>query len=118
MAAVVYVVVAGLVIIAILRGRRRARRAGEPDPARSDDRFIWIGGVIVAGRHPRRARRRDRDDHAATCAAASAGELHIDVVGKRWWWEVRYPDAGVRTANEIHVPVGRPIDIDARRPTT
>jgi len=33
-------------------------------------------------------------------------ELTIEVVGWQWWWEVRYPDQGVLTANEIHIPVG------------
>jgi cytochrome c oxidase subunit 2 len=30
------------------------------------------------------------------------------VVGHQWWWEVRYP-SGVVTANELHVPAGRPL---------
>ncbi len=30
------------------------------------------------------------------------------VVGHQWWWEARYP-SGVVTANEIHVPVGKPL---------
>ena len=40
--------------------------------------------------------------------------LRIDVTGHQWWWEVEYPDNAVpqnivTTANEIHVPVGRPV---------
>jgi cytochrome c oxidase subunit 2 len=39
--------------------------------------------------------------------------LRIDVVGHQWWWEVKYddpiPQNVVNTANEIHVPVGRPV---------
>ena len=35
--------------------------------------------------------------------------LVVEVVGHQWWWEVRYPDEGVITANEIHIPVGRPV---------
>jgi cytochrome c oxidase subunit 2 len=39
--------------------------------------------------------------------------LRIDVTGNQWWWDVQYenPVAGLRvtTANEIHIPVGRPI---------
>ena len=31
----------------------------------------------------------------------------IEAVGHQWWWEFRYPDLGIVTANEIHVPVGR-----------
>ncbi len=29
---------------------------------------------------------------------------HVTVVGHQWWWEVQYPDYGIKTANEIHVP--------------
>jgi cytochrome c oxidase subunit II len=39
--------------------------------------------------------------------------LEIEITGHQWWWEVRYPSASpdeeVTTANEIHVPVGRPV---------
>ena len=39
--------------------------------------------------------------------------LEIEIVGHQWWWEVRYPaipeSDTVTTANEIHVPVGRPV---------
>ncbi len=31
--------------------------------------------------------------------------VKIRLVGHQWWWEVHYPDLGVITANEIHVPV-------------
>lgn len=39
--------------------------------------------------------------------------LIIEVVGEQFWWRVRYPESAGRppvvTANEIHVPTGRPI---------
>jgi len=31
--------------------------------------------------------------------------LKIRLVGHQWWWEIEYPDLGIITANEIHVPV-------------
>lgn len=31
--------------------------------------------------------------------------LTIRLVGHQWWWEIHYPELGVITANEIHVPV-------------
>lgn len=34
--------------------------------------------------------------------------LHVRVIGHQWWWEFRYPEQGVVTANELHVPLGRP----------
>jgi cytochrome c oxidase subunit II len=43
-----------------------------------------------------------------------AEALVIDVIGHQWWWEFRYPLADgdtVITANEFHVPVGRPVHL-------
>jgi hypothetical protein len=34
---------------------------------------------------------------------APADALQVTVVGHEWWWEVRYPDLGIVTANELHV---------------
>ncbi len=31
----------------------------------------------------------------------------IVVVGHQWWWEIAYPQAGVVTANVLHLPAGR-----------
>lgn len=36
----------------------------------------------------------------------------VRVVGHMWWWEVRYPDLGIVTANEIHIPAGQPIRLE------
>jgi cytochrome c oxidase subunit 2 len=35
----------------------------------------------------------------------------VEVTGHQWWWEVRYPDLGIFTANELHVPVGETVDV-------
>jgi cytochrome c oxidase subunit 2 len=39
--------------------------------------------------------------------------LVVSVTGHQWWWEIEYDDSlpqrRVRTANELHVPVGRPV---------
>jgi cytochrome c oxidase subunit II len=40
--------------------------------------------------------------------------LHLHVTGHMWWWEVRYrgPDGEwIATANEIGIPVGRPVTV-------
>ena len=34
-------------------------------------------------------------------------EPDLMVIAHQWWWEVRYPQTSVVTANEIHIPVGR-----------
>jgi len=40
------------------------------------------------------------------------GALRIEVTGHQWWWEFRYPDLGIVTANEIHLQVGRAVVFD------
>jgi cytochrome c oxidase subunit II len=107
LAAAVYVVVAGFILVAAFRGR--GTEGGRPSRIR-DSAFIWVGGIIVPavillvlG--------------AATVQASNnlrkpeQDPLKIEVVGKRWWWSVTYPDQGFATANEVHVPVGRPIEL-------
>ena len=37
------------------------------------------------------------------------GSLVINVTGHQWWWEFEYPEFGIVTANEIHIPVGRTV---------
>lgn len=39
------------------------------------------------------------------------GAMVIEVIGHQWWWEVRYPDLGVVTANEVHFPAGEPVEL-------
>lgn len=45
-----------------------------------------------------------------TQAPAPAGALEIQVYGHQWWWEFRYPQYNVVTANEIYLPKGRTVD--------
>lgn len=41
--------------------------------------------------------------------------LTVQVTGTQWWWQIEYvtadPSQRVTTANEIHIPVGRPVQI-------
>jgi len=47
-----------------------------------------------------------------------ARALTIEIVGHQWWWEAQYVDSNpsklVATANEIHVPVGEPVQLKLR----
>jgi len=35
--------------------------------------------------------------------------LIVDVIGHQWWWEFQYPEYGIETANEMHIPIGRTV---------
>ena len=109
--AVVFVVV----VVVLVLGLFRRGRVGEPQADRQrPDRFgRWfvVGGVvaplviliIVFGATVNAMR------FVPTTAPPEA--LVIEVVGHQFWWEVRYPDAGITTTNELHIPVGRRINL-------
>jgi cytochrome c oxidase subunit 2 len=38
------------------------------------------------------------------------GTVNVTAIGHQFWWEFRYPDLGIVTANELHVPVSDPAE--------
>ena len=45
-----------------------------------------------------------------TQAKAQADALQVEVIGHQWWWEFRYPQYKITTANELYLPVGRTVN--------
>lgn len=43
----------------------------------------------------------------------TGNEMRVKIIGEMWWWRVHYQDADgretLRDANELHIPVGRPV---------
>ena len=108
---VVYVVVVALLLFGVLR----PGPAAVHEPARM--RLVALGGVLTAltlvvllvisihGGHQLNPMPGAQDP--------AKDPLIVRVIGRQWWWELRYPgqapDQEVVTANELHVPVGRPV---------
>jgi cytochrome c oxidase subunit 2 len=42
---------------------------------------------------------------------ATGDVVQIEVIGHQWWWEFRYPDLGIVTANEMNFPVGKTVNL-------
>jgi cytochrome c oxidase subunit 2 len=42
---------------------------------------------------------------------APARSLQVEVVGHQWWWEFRYPEFGIVTASDLHLPLGRTVNL-------
>ncbi len=49
-----------------------------------------------------------------TQAKAVPGALQVQVIGHQWWWEFRYPQYGITTANELYLPIGRTVNFELR----
>jgi len=45
---------------------------------------------------------------------ADPDALVVEVTGRQWWWEFTYPELGITTANEMHIPLGRTVDLRLR----
>ena len=46
-----------------------------------------------------------REIHVIQDAPMPAAAVEVTVIGHQFWWEYRYPQFGIVTANELHIPV-------------
>ena len=106
---VVVAVVVGFIAVAVRRRRRepgpvdrRAVRWGEP--------FIAVAGLGVSGAILGGTFVVSLGVLDALSDRPDEPELSIEVVGRNWWWELRYP-GGFVTANEITIPAGEPVEL-------
>lgn len=102
----VFVVVSVLLVAAL--ARRQASGGDAEGTARFSPWFVVAGVAVPASILA--------VVFAATLAAMrplaegpSGDALEVEIVGHRWWYEVRYPDAGVTVRDELRIPVGRPV---------
>ena len=83
--------------------------------ARLSPRLLIVGGGIVFPAVTLFALLVYSLVRAASLHPVDPAALRIEVVGVQWWWRVHYLDAEGRrdfaTANEIRVPVGRPVEL-------
>ena len=109
-ASVVCAVVVLLLLIAVLR-RRSTPATTESKRVKG---LVLVGGFVVPiivlaalfGAVVRTL--------PAVSSTGHAARLTIDVTGRQWFWDVRYPETGAITANEIHIPVGQPVAVRVR----
>ena len=109
----VLAVVAGGIIYSVVRFRRRPDSEGIPEQIEGALwlEFTWtfipaIILVIIGIPTVRLIFNTER------YVEATNADLRVNVVGHQWWWEFEYPDLGIVTANELHIPVGRRVILD------
>jgi cytochrome c oxidase subunit 2 len=109
---------AALIFAAVMALAAYAVFAKRQSAARLSPRMLVVGGGIVFPAVTLFALLVYSLARAASLHPADAQALRIEVVGEQWWWRVHYLDAEGRrdfaTANEIRVPVGRPVELELK----
>lgn len=108
----VFVLFAGLLAFGLLRRRRSDPVVDDAAERRVVTRWIVLGGVVMPLLVIVVVFGATLQGMAATPMSAAAGALRIEVVGHQFWYEIHYPDQGVVTANELHLPVGREVELE------
>ncbi|MGA7410508.1 MAG: cytochrome c oxidase subunit II [Bryobacteraceae bacterium] len=102
----IFLVVAGLLVFIIFKFRRRpGDDAAEPPQVYGSNQIeiawtvipILIVFVLIMVTA--------RVVSAVQNKGFPGDAIHATVIGHQWWWELRYPELGIVTANELHVPV-------------
>jgi len=117
-----YLAVIAFMLLGIVRRRRAGeanvvdqRRHHESDPLMRTGLIGW-GAVIAVGLIGLSIASFIGDRSMANAAAHE--KLSITVTGNQWWWDITYNSADasktLRTANELHLPVGVPVRIILR----
>jgi cytochrome c oxidase subunit 2 len=102
----IFLVVGGLLAFTIVRFRRRKMdESREPAQIYGSNKIeiawtvIPILIVLVLSMATARTILAVQNKHMPPDA------LRVTVIGHQWWWEFRYPNLGIVTANELHVPL-------------
>jgi len=107
-AGVVFVLVEGLILFAMFKFRDRPGRA-EPEQVHGNTR-LEVGWTLLPAlilfviAIPTIKTIFDLSN-------TDEGALQVTVTGHQFWWEYRYEDSGVVTANELVMPTGRPVEL-------
>ena len=116
---VIFLAVMGLTLFALWRAHGRGEE-NELDPVVGRRFVIWggiglpilvlLGFLVVSVDTDRRS--------LASQFGDAEDVLTIEITGRQFWWDVRYradsPHREIRTANEIHIPVGLPVRLELR----
>ena len=106
---IVFIFTEVMLIIAMVKYRSRPGKPREPEQVHGNTRLeiLWtvIPAVVLAVIAVPTVQTIFK-----TQGAARADALQVEVIGHQWWWEFKYPQYGVTTANEVYLPLGRTVN--------
>ena len=103
-------------IMGLLHAIRRARRRDTPPPTPAsqvrEHAFILATGVAVPTLFLVGFMAYSIHTGGVATERPESPDLRVHVTGHQFWWEVTYPDHGVVTANEIHIPADAHVEVE------
>lgn len=109
----VFIFVQGLILFTVFRFRRKGDADDEvPAQVHGNTRLEIVWTVIPALILSAIAVPTVQQVFELTATPDDA--MVVEVIGHRWWWEYRYPDSGIITANELVIPEDTNITLEMR----
>lgn len=106
---VVWLLVVAVLVVVVVRGRGED---GEPDRW-SGQPLVFAGGIVLPVLILIPVLLIVFQVAEDLSHEAEPGDVAISVVGEQFWWRVAYDGSGAAiSANEVHVPVGRPVTLE------
>jgi cytochrome c oxidase subunit 2 len=110
----IFVLVSGVLFWCAYRYRQKPGDESEPPQVYGSNPIEWAWTIVPILIVLVLFLATARTIHELQASETPPNALKVTVVGHQWWWEIRYPDLGVVTANEVHLPVSA---AGAPRPT-
>ncbi|MFN2488604.1 MAG: cytochrome c oxidase subunit II [Actinomycetota bacterium] len=109
-AAIIFFLVEAVLIFAIVRYRHRpGRRAAQfHGNTKLEVLLTAVPTLILAGIAVPTVQ------SIFKLAEEPSNALPVTVVAHQFWWQFEYPDQGIKTANELHIPTGRPVRVELK----
>lgn len=109
-AAVIFVIVEGLLVFALIRFRHKPGREAAQFHGNTKLEIILtlVPALILIGLLIPTV------TTIFDIARTPAGSLEITVTARQFWWQYDYNDFDFATANELHIPVGQPVHLNLK----
>jgi cytochrome c oxidase subunit 2 len=110
MATIIFVVVEGLLVFAVLRFRNRPPETAVQTHGNTRLEIAWTTAPAIILAVLLGFTLKTMGDVKALPTGSNV--LNVKAIGHQWWWEFRYPDFNIITANELVVPLGAVVNVE------
>lgn len=109
-AAVVFVIVEGLLVFSAFRFRKSKKDVSEPKQIHGNTRLeiAWtiLPALIVVSLFVMALQTQQK------LATKPGDAITVKVIGHQWWWEFQYPDYNITTATDLVIPAGETVNLE------